>query len=237
MTTPREHLVSGASGAWSRKVWLMESPGEAAAARLGIFLDGEFYVDRMNAPAAVDALQQSGTIPPMTCLFISQVDGAARHRDLTCSPEYAEFIARDVVRWIRGRQPGLAGGGHLIAGPSLGGLASAFTALKHPRVFARCLSQSGSFWWQEEWLTKHLYEMPRSQSRFWLSVGGEETVSGVSHRPTGLRQEVPQIAACQHFAAALARHDHRVRYRVHEGGHEFAPWQDELPDALQWLLA
>jgi enterochelin esterase-like enzyme len=229
--------VSDASGAWSRKVWLTESPGDGSVARLGIFLDGEFYVDHMNAPAAIGALQEAGTIPPMTCLFISQVDGFARHRDLTCNSEYSVYIARDVVGWIRGRQPGLAEGGHLIAGPSLGGLAAAFTALRHPRVFARCLSQSGSFWWQEEWLTKHLPEMPQSQSRFWLSVGGKETVSGVSHRPTSLRQEVTQIAACDHFAKALAKHDHRVRYRVFEGGHEFGPWKDELPEALQWLLA
>jgi enterochelin esterase-like enzyme len=237
MIPPQEHLVSNASGSCSRKVWLMDAPGTVPAKRLGIFLDGEYYVHRMNAPAAIEALQKSGMIEPMTCLFVSHVDGAARHTDLTCNPEYAAYIAREVVGWIRARQPHLEKGGHLIAGPSLGGLAAAFTTLQHPHVFARCLSHSGSFWWKEEWLTKHLHGMPHSQLRFWLSVGDKETATGVSHPPTGLLQNVTQVAACERFAKALAMQHHRVLYRVFEGGHEFGPWKDELPNALQWLLS
>jgi enterochelin esterase family protein len=237
MIPPQEHLVTDSSGAYSRKVWLMEAPDELVATRLGVFLDGEYYVNRMNAPAAIAALQRGGMIEPVTCLFVSHVDGAARHVDLTCNPEYAAFIARDVVAWIRRRQPQLMKSGHLIAGPSLGGLASAFTVLQYPQVFGRCLSHSGSFWWKEEWLTKHLREMPHSQSRFWLSVGDRETVTGVSHPPTGLLQNVTQVAACERFAKALATQNHRVLYRVFEGGHELDPWKDELPNALQWLLS
>ena len=215
----------------------MDAPEGHVATRLGVFLDGGYYVNRMHAPATLEALQKEGMIEPMTCLFVSHVDGTARHEDLTCNPDYAAFIARDVVGWMRARRPQLVKGGHLIAGPSLGGLASAFIALQHPHVFAGCLSQSGSFWWQEEWLTKHLQEMPHSQLRFWLSVGDQETASGVSHPPTGLRQEVTQVAACERFAKALAMKHHRVLYRVFEGGHEFGPWRDELPNALQWLLS
>ncbi|RBP47709.1 enterochelin esterase-like enzyme [Roseimicrobium gellanilyticum] len=237
MNTPQEHLISDASGAYSRKVWLMAAPEKLPATRLGVFLDGEYYVNHMNAPGMIGSLQQGEMILPMACVFVSHVDGAARHRDLTCNPEYAAFIARDVVGWARRRLPELAKGGHLIAGPSLGGLASAFTAVQYPQVFARCLSQSGSFWWKEEWLAKHLHQMPHAQSKFWLSVGDRETAFGVSHPPTGLRQEVTQIAACERFAKALATQNHRVLYRVFEGGHELSPWKDELPNALQWLLS
>lgn len=236
MVTPEEHVVPGAGGDFSRKVWLLEPPHGHTATRLCLFLDGEYYVNQMAAASVIHGLQKDGAISPVTCIFVSHVDGAARHRDLTCSRDHAAFIASDVIRWIRDRQPKLAKGGHLIAGPSLGGLASAYTALLYPQVFARCLSHSGSFWWAEEWLTTQLRQMPHSRLHFWLSVGSQETGAGISHPPSGLRQEVSQIHACERFATALAGRDHHVHYRVYEGGHEMGQWREELPNALQWLL-
>lgn len=231
----QEHIIQNSSGTYSRRVWLLDAAGENTT-RMAIFLDGEFYVNRMDAPATIHELQENGTLPPMPCLFVSHVDGAARHQDLTCNPAYAEFITRDVVPWMKERYPQLADHDHVIAGPSLGGLTSAFVTLNYPQIFSRCLSQSGSFWWNDEWLTANLNGIQASPSMFWLSVGDKETTAGVSHPPTGMRQEVAQMPACERFAVALTRQHHSVFYRLYDGGHELQPWADELPAALKWLI-
>lgn len=229
-------IVESASRDFSREVWVLDPP-TGSPQHIAVFLDGEFYVDRMNAPATIYDMQRCGDIPPLACAFVSHVDGAARHRDLTCSADYADFIASDLMDWMLQRNPGVSATDHFIGGASLGGLAAAFISLSNPQIFSRCLSHSGSFWWNDEWLTSQLENLPSSRVRFWSSVGDQETEAGVSHQPSGMRQEVAQIAACKRFAQALENMQILIHHRVYQGGHEFEPWQKELPDALRWLLS
>src|SRR5690606_6010064 len=142
-------------------------------------------------------------IPPFPVLFLSHRDSATRHTELTCNDRFAGFVARDLPAWLRQRYPSLAAGGHLLAGPSLGGLAATYLTLRHSDVYSRCLSQSGSYWWNGEWLGRKVAELSTTPSRFWVSAGDRETVAGVTHAPTGMRQEVAQRDACERFASAL----------------------------------
>ncbi len=228
-----EHVVESSSSKYSRKVWLLNA---GAPEKVGIFLDGEFYVNQMDAPSLLIHLQSTGVIPSMLCAFVSHVNGAARHQDLICNPEYSDFIATDLVDWLRKKSSTVSDRNHLIAGTSLGGLASTYLSLIRPELFPNCLSHSGSFWWNNEWLMNNLGQMPVSKNKFWLSVGDKETGSGVAHPPTGLRQEVTQISACERFSAALITKGHTVHYNLYAGGHETRCWKDELPHALSWLL-
>lgn len=230
-----EHRIESRSGEYSRKVWLLQAAGNGRPERIGVFLDGEYYVERMGGPATLLDLHTRGVIPPMTCVFVSHVNGEARHHDLTCNPRYAEFIAVDVIQWLRQRDESLPENGHLIAGTSLSGLEAAYVALAYPKVFSSCLSHSGSFWWRDEWLTGHLDSMTSSQGKFWISVGDKERQIGLSHPPTGLRQDVAQVDACERFAEALKQRGHAVHYHLHEGGHDPKAWGEELPEALAWL--
>lgn len=234
--SPSEYIVESASGAISKRVWLLDPPS-GDPDHIAVFLDGEFYVNRMNGPSIIHDLQCRGDIPRIACAFVSHVDGAARHRDLTCSSDYADFVAGELMQWMHQRHPTVSAADHFVGGASLSGLAAAFIALSYPQVFTRCLCHSGSFWWNDEWLTAQLQYMPNSQTRFWLSVGDQETATGVSHPPSGLRQEGSQIAACTRFAEALAARRNPVHHRIYSGGHDFGPWKDELPDALRWLFS
>lgn len=212
-----EQIVSSASGEYTRRVWRLEGAKDEP---LCVFLDAEFYLDRMDVAAILPGLTSA------TCLFVSHVDGATRHPDYTCNPRYAEFIVNDVLGAFDGKD------GHLICGLSLSGLAAAHMALIYPEIFPRAICQSGSFWWNDEWLTANI---PPTQGKFWISVGDQETEAGISHPPTGLRQDVSQIDGARRVAEALREQGADVKFQPYSGGHDFTGWLKELPQAMMWI--
>lgn len=219
-----EHTVEGG---YDRRVWLRRGRGDGP---LCVVLDGEFYLQRIDAPVLLDERAELGEA---TYVFVSHVDAAARHHDFTCEPAYARFVADEVVGWARGVCPGLRGDGHLAIGLSLSGLAAAYIALNYPQTFRGAVCQSGSFWWNDQWLTGQVPYCPGRSGRFWLSVGTLETETDVVHAPTGLHQRATQIEGVERFAAALPGPHRLHRY---DGGHEMRAWAEELPNALGWLL-
>jgi hypothetical protein len=84
----KEHVVTDSAGEYSRTVWISTRPS-VASSRLYLFLDAEYYLQRMDTLAVMTDLQASGSIPPGICLFVSHRDHAARHDDYTCNPRYA----------------------------------------------------------------------------------------------------------------------------------------------------
>lgn len=230
-----EYILQDADGEYTRKVWYL--PATSKAEKLAVFLDGEYSVQRLDTPELIIRLHQEGLIPDMACLFVSHVSSEERHRDFTCNESYARFIATDAIRWLRERNPDTAAAGHLLAGISLSGLQAAYTALLHPRVFGFTLAQSGSFWWEKEWLKQHLTELEKPQGRFWIGVGEGETGSGRAFPPSGMLQEIDQITACQNLAEALGERGGTVKYHLHPGIHELGAWKEELPKALAWMFS
>lgn len=218
-----EHVVT-ASG-YSRTVWVHQNP---SADRLAVFLDAEYYLKRMNVLPILEAL-------PLSAVFVSHVDGAHRHADFTCNLDYSQFIASEVMSWARQELPGIREQGHLICGLSLSGLASAYLWLNYPQLFSDALCQSGSFWWNEEWLTSQLSSFEPS-GKVLVSVGDKELEKGISHPPSGLQQDESQVVACGNFARECERVGAEVQFQTFSGGHDLACWRAELPDALDWLL-
>ena len=229
--TTEQCAITSACGEYTRDIWFAPCP-TATAHRLAIFLDAEHYVRDMNCIPVVKELQESGAIPPVSCLFVSHLSREARHQDLTCNARYARFIAEDVVEWATERQRSIRSDDNLICGVSLSGLQGAFTALLYPNVLSYSLSQSGSFWWLEG---KQLL-LPPTTARMWLSVGDAETATEVSHPPTGLFQQVSQIEGVENAVKNFESLGATVRYNLFAGGHDFEPWRKELAPALTWLL-
>lgn len=217
------YLIEGQD--YSREVWVHQNPN---AERLAIFLDAEYYLKRMNVVPILEQL-------PLSAVFVSHIDGAHRHADFTCQTTYAGFIAYDVLGWAASHLGLERPEGHLIAGLSLSGLAAAHIWLTYPNIFPLALCQSGSFWWNEEWLTSEIGSID-AERKIWLSVGDKELDKGISHPPSGLRQEETQVAACTNFFNTCDRAGAQAEFQVFSGGHDLACWRAELPDALEWLL-
>ena len=135
-----------------------------------------------------------------------------------------------MIPWLQQEIPGLQPGHHLIGGLSLSGLASAWLALQYPGHFPYCLSQSGSFWWNDQHFTKIASQHKPITNRFWLSVGDQETEADES-------PEVSQLVGVKNAHRVLKTLGATVHYHEYHGGHDLKYWREELEEALSWLLA
>ena len=222
------------SGMFERTVWSLSSA--AGPARVAIlFLDGELYVEKVGAADVVRQLQQRRAIPPAAAVFLSHGGAAARHEDFLCRPDYARFVARNLVGSVRQDHPGVTE--IAIVGLSLSGLAAAYAATRYPAVFRAAVCQSPSFWWEQGRFAQELSELPAAMPagpQFWICVGSRETETGRSHPPSGLRQQLPQVTASRSAAQALRAHGYSVTYREYDGGHDSDCWREDLSLALPW---
>ena len=235
-----EYTIQGSCGNYERKSWLIRGPKENTHP-LCLFLDAEHYINvepttgNMNALPVIESMLKSEKMPSMTIIFITHGSGAARHEDYTCNPQYAKFIANDVVEWARKEVPSITNENNVICGLSLSGLLSAYITLNYPEVFSYCLSQSGSFWWKHEWFRTMASKIFAHNQRFWLSVGNKETDVNVSHPPSGLFQEINQIEGVRKAVCLLQDLGGKVYHNLFQGGHDVDPWREELPNAFEWL--
>lgn len=223
------HTVSDAAMGYSRPIHLLRGPADQPH-RLCLFLDGELYLQQMKVIPVLEALLDRNALPPVTFAFIDYVTMEARQQDYTCNDPFSRFIVEKAVPWLQREIPGLQPGQHLIGGLSLSGLASAWLALQHPGHFRYCLSQSGSFWWNDERFTKMASQHGPITNRFWLSVGDQETE--VDNPP-----EVSQVVGVKNAFRALKALGATVHYHEYHGGHDLKYWREELGEALSWLLA
>lgn len=229
-----ELTIHSTAGAYERAAWLVAGP--PAEHSMCVLLDGEYYRDKVDALPIFEALMQHGHIPPMTLVFVSNGGAAARHADYIGDPQFTRFIAEDVVSQVRARVPSVSAEGHVVCGLSLSGLAAAHVALRYPARFPAALCQSGSFWFEPDAFAHLVRQRRPVNTRFWLSVGDEETATDVRHPPSGLFQGMSQIAGVERARSVLEETGGDVHYHHYRGGHAFEPWRAELGDAVPWLL-
>jgi enterochelin esterase family protein len=218
---------------FERTLWSLAPPAGRPTAAV-LFLDAELYLERVRAAAVVRRLQERRAIPPAVAVFLSDGGAAARHEDFVCRPDYARFVASDLVGSVREEHPGVTE--IVIAGLSLSGLAAAYTATRRQAVFRAAVCQSPSFWWERGRFAQELATATPGGPEFWISVGSRETEAGLSHPPSGLRQELTQVAGCVSAVAALRAKGYGVSYREYDGGHDPECWRDDLSGALRWAL-
>jgi len=229
-----KHNLTDAATGLSRPLHLLRGP-VGQPHRLCLFLDGELYYREMKAVPVLSALLDPRARPHLTFSFLDHGNQKSREQDYTCNENFGRFITEKVIPWLQEEIPDLQPGRHLIGGLSLSGLMSAWLALRYPEHFHYCLSQSGAFWWNDEFFTKTAPQRAPADTRFWLSVGDLETE--VDETPPGSPPEVSQIVGVNNACRVLKSLGATVQYHEYHGGHSMPCWRDELEQALTWLLA
>jgi enterochelin esterase family protein len=221
-----------------RAITVYTPPGYAsegpAYGLLVVFDRGKYLSDELvPTPVILDNLLDSGKIPPLVAVFVGNVN---RDQELTCYTPFADFLAQELVPWVR-REYRVASDASqaTIAGSSYGGLAAAFTALKHPEVFGNVLSQSGSFYWwapgedEHEWLTRQFVASSKLPIRFYLDVGLLELGIPRRHAPT-------PVVANRHLRDVLQAKGYEVHYAEFNGGHDHFNWRGTFANGLLALV-
>lgn len=195
--------------------------------------DGKEYQSKVQTPIILDTLIAHQKIPPIVAVFISNPSAKSRASELPCNPLWADFMAKELLPWVKETiTPHITPEWSILSGSSYGGLASAFTAFRYPQFFGNVLSFSGSFWWNEasdlepEWLTR---EFARSQKRpltFRLYAGKFETG----------QHSIDILESNRHLRTVLEAKGYDVSYEEFWGGHDYFSWQFSLMDGLIALL-
>jgi enterochelin esterase-like enzyme/GNAT superfamily N-acetyltransferase len=229
-----EHWIEDPATGYARLVRLSRGPADRTHP-LCLILDGEIYWRDLEAVPIFQSIADS--MPSgMTFAYVGHVSAMDRHLDFTANEDYARFIGEKVVPWLQQEVAGLSGGGHAVVGLSLSGLMAFHLALRYPPLFNACVSQSGSHWWDYENFEETVKSHAPVGSRFWLSVGSQETQTDLHHPPTGLHQQISQVDGVKRAVQVLNQAGGVTHYNEFEGGHSRECWRNELEEAVRWSL-
>jgi enterochelin esterase-like enzyme len=227
-----------------RPIWIYTPHGYSADKKpYGLLLlsDGGLYVNTAHVAITLDNLIAAGVIPPLVAVM---VDNPNRWRELSCNSTYADFLAEEIVPWARANyhatdRPEQT----IIGGSSLGGLAAAFVALKHPEVFGNVLSQSGAFDWKPdgekewEWLNRQFATSPRLPLSFSFEAGLLEGTWWWRYLPQ--RDPSPQpplLMTNRNLRDTLTSKGYPVHYTEFNGNHGLLNWRGTLASHLIALI-
>jgi enterochelin esterase-like enzyme len=232
-----EHTLRSERLANERIVRVYTPPGYDPAGPpygLLVVLDGRTYTTDIPTPTVLDNLLAARLLPPLVAVFVANPSPAARGLEMTCHPPFAEFLARELVPWVRRSYRVTADPQRtVLAGSSLGGLAAVYSALRFPDTFGNVLSLSGSFSWkpagesEPEWLARQVATGPKLPLRFYLEAGLMED------QP---REGASLLSSNRHLRTALQAKGCAVEYREFNGGHSFLNWRGSLADGLLALF-
>ena len=196
------------------------------------------YTTLVPTPRILNNLIHAKKIPPVVAVFVGNAKGA-RNDELPCNDKFVEFLADELMPWVRENyNVSTDPAKNVIAGSSFGGLASSFFAFRHPELIGNVISQSGSYWWspdtntsflahevEGEWLTRQYAEADMKSIRFFIECGLNE-----GGRPS-------MVITNRHFRdVLLAKGYEIVKYDEFNGGHETLNWRGSLTDALIALI-
>ena len=194
-----------------RSVWIYRPAGAPPEAVLLLF-DGREYTTIAPAPTVLDNLIAAGEIPPTAAVLPDSLDTETRFRELGRDRAFLDWVVGRVLPWS-----GLAAPSErtVVAGSSMGGVASLFFATERPDVFGNALVQSGGF------PGRPVTVPPGLLVRWYLDVGVLEL--GLLESTRELRDD-------------LIAKGYEVAYREFPGGHDFFWWRETLADGLISLL-
>lgn len=225
-----------------RRITIYTPPGyEAAkAADLLIVFDGGTYDGRaaslVPTPTILDNLIAARKIGPIVAVFVNNM--GQRNRNLGGYAPFADFIATELIPWVRKNYRIEEGPGHVVlAGSSRGGVAASHCALLHSDVVGNVLSQSGAYFVRNDVansLPRPITEdtgdivlayrkSPLLPIKFYMEVGRFDSSGSI----LGNNRELRDVLLLKGYS---------VSYHEFDGGHDYLWWRGSLSTGLVALL-
>ncbi len=203
-----------------------------------VVFDEGAYLTRVPTPVILDNLLSEKKIPPMVAVLIANPDQDARNRELPPNPDFADFLNKELIPFIRGHyNVTMDPMQTVVAGSSYGGIASVYAGFRHPETFGNILCQSGSFWWaapkpepyqEPNYLAKEFIKSPKLPLRFYMDAGSFEVdMSGGGGAI---------LEPSRHMRDVLLAKGYEVHYQENVGGHDYLSWRGSLADGLIALV-
>jgi enterochelin esterase-like enzyme len=200
-----------------------------------IALDGDVYDARIPAATILDHLIASRRIAATIAVLVMPM--GKRNRDLTGSPDFASFVAEELVPWVRANYAIGEGSKRVaVAGLSFGGFGAAYCAMRHPAVLGNVISQSGAFWITKDWqsvrppyphdtgmLIEAFKQSERLPIRFYIEVGRFDLGAAI----LGSNRELRDVLQVKGYD---------VVYREFDGGHDVAEWRGSFAGAVESIF-
>ncbi|CAB3701474.1 hypothetical protein LMG3458_02682 [Achromobacter deleyi] len=233
--TVQTHVLASAILGNTRDIQLYRPAGwrpGGADNHVLVLFDAGPYLSRVPTPTILDNMIAAGVIPPTAAVLISNPTADSRAAELPPNPDFADFLARELMPWAARQGIAAPAARTVIGGSSYGGLASSYAALRHPEVFGNVLSQSGSYWWgqpgqEDQWLTRQFAARRTLPVRFYLVAGLFEM--GRAGQP-GI------VETNRHLRDVLQAKGYRVTHEEVAGGHDYLSWRGTLSDGLIDLI-
>lgn len=213
-----------------RRIWVYTPYGydkQKSPYNLLVLTDGFDYINYMSVQTVLDNLIDGGEIPPTVCVLVDTARN--RYEDLTCNDSFSEFLSTELMQWVyenynATKKPQET----IIGGVSLGGLSAAYIAFKNPDIFGNVLSQSGSFWYENEWLTQKYKESKILPLNFYLNAGVLED------KPYDVDPIMMDVI--NNMRDVLLSKGYSVKYENFYSGHDYLSWGETLANGLIALI-
>ena len=182
----------------------------------------------------LDNLAVQQRMPPVVMAVPHFVN---RNAECECSEPFADFVADELLAWLRDHyRVSAAREDVIVGGFSYSGLAAGFCAFRHPVKLGNVLTMSASYWWFPEsntpaaafrgepgWLTREYVRapLPTHPPRFFLAAGRFE-----DYYPWSL------LAENRRIRDVLAAKGYAVEFREFTGGHEPVSWRSAMVEGL-----
>jgi len=187
--------------------------------------DGDAFLRKLRLHEIADTLAEQKFICPVRIVFIVPRD---RKSEYWFNERYEKFVLDELIPAVESEYG--VSSERALWGASLGGMVSAWLALKNPNIFARVASQSGCFtahpqgmnyYRDPEWLTAQFSDSTPQPLRFYVETGQIEWL----------------LAPNRRFAAMLVDKGYPHSYHEWPGGHNWTTWEQGLEPGLKYLFA
>lgn len=148
---------------------------------------------------------------------------------------YEEFLVQELPAHIQHLFPAAAGK-WAIGGNSMGGFGAVRIGLKYPQQFYSIWSHSGCFPWADA-LAEHWYWAGNPHDLDCYAIVDQLDPHHMPILSFDCGVDDHLIAENRRFHAYLEAHEIPHTYHEHRGGHTWAYWNEQLPDALRQHMA